>query len=270
MTTAIKAQTARPDPQRAAQEPVRAYWNRHVYDWKIATHEVGSARFFEETELYRFEKLDYLTGLIAGAARPGLRVLDIGCGLGNDTARFARAGASVVGIDIAERAIELSRANFAQRGLPGTFCVMSGEALALPDATFDLVYCHTVLQFAQDPGLLVREAHRVLKPGGTAIMMVVNSRSWLRFLHRVMKVEIDYLDAPVFHWFSARGFREILAHFASVEIAAERFPTRTKIHKGLKAKVFNTFFVDIYNMLPRAWVGWSAHHLIAFARKPAA
>ena len=65
-------------------------------------------RFFEEIEDYRFEKLDYLPSLVDFDGYRGRRVLDVGCGVGNDLARFARGGAEVVGIDLAETSIDLA------------------------------------------------------------------------------------------------------------------------------------------------------------------
>jgi SAM-dependent methyltransferase len=248
-------------------DAVSAYWEEHVHDWKIATHAVGSPEFFAETEAYRFEKLHYLPLLVDFAGYRGQKLLDVGCGLGNDLARFAQGGAVVTGVDLTPRAIELASANFAQRGLKGDFQVMNGEALGFPDASFDVVYCHTVLHFTPDPERMVREIHRVLKPGGLAILMTVNRRSWLFLLQRVMKVEIDYPDSPVFRRFAIPEFRDLLSPFQSVEIVPERFPVATKIHKGLKGRLFNSLFVGVFNALPRSVVRPTGHHLMAFCVK---
>jgi 2-polyprenyl-3-methyl-5-hydroxy-6-metoxy-1,4-benzoquinol methylase len=248
-------------------DAVRSYWEAHVHDWKIATHAPGTPEFFAETEAYRFEKLHYLPLLVDFDGYRGKRLLDVGCGLGNDLARFARGGALVTGIDLAPQAIALASVNFAQRGLDGRFLVMNGEALDFPDDSFDVVYCHTVLHFTPDPGRMVAEIRRVLRPGGEAILMTVNSRSWLFLLQRVMKVEIDYSDAPVFHRFTTAAFRRLLAPFSQVRIVPERFPVATKVHSGIKARLFNTFFVGAFNALPRALVRPLGHHLIAFCRK---
>lgn len=248
-------------------QQVRRYWNDHVHDWKVARSPIGTKGFFEEIEAYRFEKLSYLPRLVQFDAYPRRRVLDVGCGVGNDLSRFARGGAEVVGIDLAETSIDLAQRNFQQRGLAGEFHVMNGEAMTLPDDAFDLVYCHTVVHFTPHPDRMVREIHRVLRPGGQAIIMTVNRRSWLNLLHKVMKVEIDHLDSPYFHSFSAAEFRRLLASFADVDIVAERFPVRTKVHGGLKARLYNGLFVDLFNALPRRWVGPSGHHLLAFASK---
>jgi ubiquinone/menaquinone biosynthesis C-methylase UbiE len=251
----------------AALEAVRAFWNEHVDDWKIARSEPGTAEFFREIEDYRFEKLHYLPRLVNYAGYAGESVLDIGCGLGNDASRFARGGANVTGVDLAPRAIDLATRNFQQRGLAGEFKVMNGERLDFPDDHFDLVYCHTVLQFTPRPDRMLAEIHRVLKPGKHAIVMAVNRHSWMQLMRKVANVDIDYLDAPVFNRYSIEEFRRMLGGFATVRIVAERFPIRTKVHGGLKAALFNTVFVSAFNLLPGALVRRTGHHLLAFCDK---
>ncbi len=250
-------------------DAVREFWNNHVHDWKVARSEAGTKEFFEEIEEYRFEKLDYLPKVVDFGGYAGQRVLDLGCGVGNDLTRFAKGGANIVGVDLAPHSIELARSNFEQRGLHGEFMVMNGEKLDFPDDSFDLVYCHTVLHFTPDPAAMIAEIHRVLKPGKHAILMTVNRRSWLNALHHLMKVEIDHLDSPVFYMFTISEFARMLAPFADVRIIPERFPVRTKVHGGLKATLYNSVFVDAYNALPRSWVRNTGHHLMAFATKAA-
>lgn len=250
-------------------EAVRRYWEAHVHEWKVARSEPGTQEFFEEIEAYRFEKLSYLPRLVNFNGYADQRVLDVGCGVANDLSRFARGGARVVGVDLAQHSIDLAKRNFQQRGLAGEFFVMDGEHLDLPDDSFDLVYCHTVLHFTPNPDLMVREIHRVLRPGGQAIIMTVNRHSWLNVMHRVMKVEIDHLDAPVFRPYTLQEFRKLLMAFGSARVVAERFPVRTKVHEGLRARLYNLAFVDLFNALPRSWVSWSGHHLMAFVVKTA-
>jgi len=248
-------------------DSVREYWDQHVHDWRIATQAPGTPEFFAETEAYRFEKLHYLPLLVDFGAYAGKRLLEVGCGLGNDLARFARGDAVVTGIDIAPNAIALAKVNFSQRGLQGEFRIMNGEALEFPDDTFDMVYCHTVLHFTPDPARMIAEIRRVLRPGGQAVLMTVNSRSWLFFLQRILKVEIDYPDSPVFHRFTIMQFRKLLSTFSSIAIIPERFPVPTKVHSGLKGRLFNSCFVGLFNALPRGFVRPLGHHLIAFCCK---
>ena len=254
-----------PDP---TIEKVREFWENHVHDWAVARSEPGSADFFREIEEYRYEKLHYLPELVNFSDYRGLTVLDVGCGVGNDLARFACSGASVTGIDLAIHSIELAKTNFSQRNLQGEFFVMNGEAMTFPDNRFDVIFCHTVLHFTPQPQKMIAEIFRVLRPGGTAILMTVNRKSWLNFMQHVASVKIDHLDSPVFYQFTISEFEKLLTEFESVTIIPERFPVATKVHKGLKAKLFNTGFVRMFDAVPRKWVRRTGHHLMAFVKKP--
>ena len=267
-TESVSSFEARTANSRGAQlEVVRAFWNENVDKWKVARHAPPAPEFFAEIEAYRFEKLDYLPRLVDFAGFSGQRVLDVGCGLGNDLSRFAKGGAIVTGIDLSPRAIELARVNFEQRALPGEFLQMNGEAMAFPDASFDLVYCHTVLHFTPSPQAMIREIHRVLKPGCTAILMTLNRNSWMNWLRIAMRIEIDHLDSPVYHRLTLDEFREMLSGFASVRVVHERFPVATRVHGGLKAFLFNKVFVGGFNALPASWTRRTGYHFMAFCRK---
>lgn len=247
---------------------VADFWNDNVSNWKVANHlEVGSEDFFREVERYRFEKLDYLEGVAGFEDQVGKKVLDVGCGLGTDTSRFARHGADVTAIDFAPRAIELAQKNFAWRGLSARFEVMDGEAMTLPSDTFDYVYCHTVLHFTESPAKMVKEIHRVLKPGGRALLMAINRKSWLYFMHRVAGTKIDYMDAPVFHKMDLTEFSQNIAVFRDQDVSLYRYPSKTEVHKGWKAAVYNTMFVDLFHALPKSVTRNTGYHMVALVQK---
>lgn len=250
---------------------VRDYWNRHIHDLEITTHPVGSPGFFADLEQYHFEKLHHLPRLIAFDGYRGKQVLDVGCGAGTDLVRFARGGALVTGVDIAESAIELARQNVAQQGLDADLRVADGESLPFPDNTFDFVFAHGVVQYTTNPRALVRECHRVLRPGGEALFQVYNRISWLNALSKLMKVALEHEDAPVLRRYSVAEFRALLGDFQDVRLVFERFPVRSRLHGGWKGVLFNTFFVGTFNTLPRSLVRRFGWHLLALCRKaPAA
>jgi 2-polyprenyl-3-methyl-5-hydroxy-6-metoxy-1,4-benzoquinol methylase len=248
-------------------EEIRAYWNEHIHDLAIAKHPVGTAGFFQDLSEYRFDKLRYLPRVVDFSAYSGQSVLEVGCGVGIDLVKFAEGGARVVGIDLAEKSIELARQYFSHAGLDGELHRMDGEATTFESDSFDMVYAHGVIQYAANAEGLVRELHRVLKPGGTAIMMVYNRISWLNFLSKLMKVELEHEDAPVLEKYSIREFKALLRPFSSVEIVPERFPVKTKLHTGLKAILYNGLFVNTFNALPRFMVRSLGWHIMAFAQK---
>jgi SAM-dependent methyltransferase len=248
-------------------EAIRRYWNERIHDLEMTSHPVGSREFFADLDEYRFDKLRYLPGLVDFSGFRGQRLLEVGCGIGTDLARFAAGGAHVTGIDLSQTAIDLAGRNFAHLGLTGDLRVADGEALPFPDASFDVVYGHGVLQYAAAPERLVAEAHRVLRPGGQAIFMVYNRLSWLNGLSKVMKVALEHEDAPVLRKYSIGEFRALLRPFAAVSLVPERFPVKSRLHHGWKGRVFNTVFVGAFNALPRAWVRPLGWHLMAFCRK---
>jgi SAM-dependent methyltransferase len=248
-------------------EQVRAYWNTHIHDLDVSTQPPGSRGFFADLDQYHFEKLHHLLRLVDFDGYRGRSVLDVGCGAGVDLARFARGGADVTGVDVAQSAVDLARTNFEQQGLRGRFEVASGEALPFADGTFDLVFAHGVVQYTADPQRLVDECRRVLKPGGQAVFQVYNRVSWLNALSKLMKVGLEHEDAPVLLKFSIGEFRRLLRGFREVKIVPERFPVRSRLHGGWKGAVYNGVFVGTFNVLPRPLVRRFGWHLLAFCIK---
>ncbi|HYT77114.1 MAG TPA: methyltransferase domain-containing protein [Vicinamibacterales bacterium] len=246
---------------------VRDYWNHHIHDLEITRHPVGSPGFFADLEQYHFEKLHHLPRLIDFGAYRDKRVLEVGCGAGTDLVRFARGGALVTGVDLSSSAIALARQNFTQQGLTADLREADGEHLPFPDASFDLVYAHGVVQYTAHDRALVDECRRVAKPGGTVVFQVYNRVSWLNALSKVMKVPLEHDDAPVLNKYSIGEFRALLSGFSTVRIVEERFPVKSRLHGGWKGVLFNTFFVGTFNALPRAWVRRFGWHLLAFCTK---
>ena len=197
----------------------------------------------------------------------GERVLDVAAGNGNATLAAARRFAHVTSTDYVPALLDGGRRRAEAEGLQVTFEVADAEALPYPDASFDHVYGHGVIQYTADPVQLIRECHRVVKSGGTGIFMVYNRVSWLNALSKVMKVKLEHEDAPCLRKFSIAEFRELLAPFADVRIVPERFPVKSRLHGGWKGLVYNTCFVGTFNTLPRSWVRPLGWHLMAFCRK---
>jgi ubiquinone/menaquinone biosynthesis C-methylase UbiE len=100
--------------------------------------------------------------------RPGLSLLDVGCGPGTLTVDLARrvAPGAVVGVDTAEGVLAEARAHAQQAESAVTWEIGDVYALRFADASFDVVHAHQVLQHLSDPVAALREMRRVAKPGG--------------------------------------------------------------------------------------------------------
>jgi hypothetical protein len=99
------------------------------------------------------------------------------------------------------------------------------------------------------------------------MFQVYNRVSWLHLLSIVMKVPLEHEDAPVLRRYSIPEFRALLRGFVDVRLVPERFPVKSRLHKGWKGVLFNAGFVGLFNALPRRLVRRFGWHLLAFCRK---
>ena len=157
---------------------VHDFWQANPCGAKFADLPVGSREFFQAVEAHRYETEWHIPEVVQFENWRGKAVLEIGCGLGTDAVNFARAGAHYTGVDLTERSIELVQSRFAYEQLQGTLRTADAENLPFADGTFDLVYSHGVLHHTPDTGHAINEAHRVLKPGGTAMVMLYHRNSY--------------------------------------------------------------------------------------------
>jgi len=160
------------------KERVRAFWQEHPCGAKFADAEPGTRVFYELVEAHRYRKEWHIPAAAGFVNTNGQHVLEIGCGLGTDGSQFAKAGAHYTGIDLTEAAVNLARRRFEIFNLPGNFKVADAEQLDFPDNTFDIVYSHGVLHHTPDTAAAVREVHRVLRPGGRALVMLYHRNSY--------------------------------------------------------------------------------------------
>jgi len=93
------------------------------------------------------------------APRPGERILDLGCGDGQLSARLAAGGATVTGVDASAEMAEAARA----RGIDAR--VAKAESLPFPDREFDAVFSNAALHWVRGQDAMMSEVHRVLRPG---------------------------------------------------------------------------------------------------------
>jgi SAM-dependent methyltransferase len=102
--------------------------------------------------------------------KPGVELLDVGCGAGQLSLIAARAGARVTGCDIATNWLAQARRSAAAEGLTIVFEEGDTEALPYEDATFDAVVSLIAAMFAPRPELVASELTRVCRPGGIIAM----------------------------------------------------------------------------------------------------
>ncbi|MBD0326424.1 MAG: class I SAM-dependent methyltransferase, partial [Pyrinomonadaceae bacterium] len=141
--------------------------------YKFATRE-----FFDEVERNRYQEYaPWMPEVMGFNAFAGARLVEIGCGMGTDLLQFARGGAHCTGVDITPRSVEISRLHFDLYRMRADFVLSDAERLPFMDESFDVVYSNGVLHHTPGTEAAVREAHRILRPGGVAKVMLYHRNS---------------------------------------------------------------------------------------------
>ena len=153
---------------------------RRIDPEAIKSH--ASRRFRSEYDYALFEyyrSAKVIRFLEQAGVRIGGRILDAGCGGGGMPLSLAEEADRVIGIDLAPRFNEAGHRLAAEHGLRNLhFAQANGEALPFPDAAFDIVLSHAVIEHVADAARYLRELARVLKPGG---FMYLSTASYLSF-----------------------------------------------------------------------------------------
>jgi ubiquinone/menaquinone biosynthesis C-methylase UbiE len=138
--------------------------------------------------------------------RPGMRLLDIGCGPGSITRGLAErlAPGEVVGVDLSRETLAAARADAAARGLTNLrYEEASVYALPFPDAAFDVAYAHQVTQHLREPAAALGEMLRVVRPGG---LVAVRDVDWETAAYWPHDPWIDrFMEVHVKTWYRNGG-----------------------------------------------------------------
>ncbi len=209
---------------------VSEFWNRAACGEELYLAGLDRAGY-EAQARARYELEPYIPEFARFEETCGLRVLEIGVGLGADHQRFAEAGADLSGVDLTPRAIEHTRRRLVLFGLTPKLAVGDAETLCFPNERFDLVYSWGVLHHTPDTPRAIAEVWRVLKPGGCARIMLYHKWSlvglmlWVRFALLVLRpwrtlpyVYAHYLESPGTKAYSVAEARQLFSAFRDVQI----------------------------------------------------
>jgi SAM-dependent methyltransferase len=169
-TGASEADPVLPEPGIIAQFPAMTDGElRHAMDrfWRHGGYVYETLR-----DRTYYAELDRLIDAYCGAAA-GEAVLDLCCGTGRLGA-LLRGAIAITGIDISTVALDIARGRHAQDPR-FRFAAMEAGRLGFPDASFDRVLFIDAIEHVRDPGKVLAETARVLRPGGAAVLTVANS-----------------------------------------------------------------------------------------------
>jgi ubiquinone/menaquinone biosynthesis C-methylase UbiE len=133
----------------------------------------------------QFEQADELMNRFVLEINPRSKVLDIGCGYGSFVQRLLESGFTAIGVDTSKFEIEFAQNRLATTSLhdPKSFQIGDARRINLPDASVDVVTAWNVLEHVAERRDLLREIHRVLKPGGAFLFVCPNYASFRMEAH---------------------------------------------------------------------------------------
>lgn len=212
------------------KEAVRDYWNAEPCGTRGVRDDDRRA-YFRQIEAERYQMEPYIRDFARFERGRDQKLLEVGVGAGTDFMQWVRAGAKATGLDLTEQGISLTRDRVALEGREAELRVGDAENLPFPNDTFDIVYSYGVLHHSPNTQTAVKEVHRVLKPGGTALVMIYHSQSWVVFIlwlmHCVAKLRpwksprwaaFHYLESPGTKVYTREEARRLFSDYSKVKV----------------------------------------------------
>ncbi len=154
--------------------------------------------------------------MLSSHLKPGMTVLELGCGAGYFTQELARSGADIVAIDVSPELLEIARANCSAPNV--RYQIQNAQALSYSEAVFDSVVGSSVLHHLEIEEAL-REIYRVLKPMGTIYFTEPNMLNpqiaiqknipWVKRKLGDSPDETAFVRWPLWRLLEQTGYREV-------------------------------------------------------------
>lgn len=187
-----------------------------------------SVAYFDAVARDRYQQQPWMHEYFRYERFAGKHVLEIGIGQGTDMMQFAQAGAICHGVDITENHLKLTALNATLRGVEVDLHEADATRLPFADNSIDCVYSFGVLHHIPEIDQVVREIHRVLKPGGQ--VMIALYYKWSAF-HIFCKLLANGLRNG---WLFTKGYSGLLA---TIEMGADGIQVKPYVRLFSKREV---------------------------------
>jgi ubiquinone/menaquinone biosynthesis C-methylase UbiE len=203
---------------------VAKFWNSEP----CGTRYLGGESEFETHARARYQLEPHIPGFAGFSSSHGLRVLEIGVGMGADYEQWLKAGAIATGVDLSTASLDQARRRCELSGLKPDLHEADAENLPFQDNSFDLVYSYGVMHHSPNTAKCLHETWRVLKPGGEARIMLYHHASitglmlWLRYGlwhgQSMRPCVYERLESPGTKTFTAAEIRAMMQNFENIQI----------------------------------------------------
>ncbi len=246
---------------------VKQHWENETCGTRYGD-ESDRKLYFEEISSTRYVLEPYIKSFADFPGAAGKTVLEIGVGAGADFQNWCKHAAHATGVDLTERAIQLTGERLALNSVPREkYRLLNADAENLPfdDNSFDIVYSWGVLHHTPDTPRAYGEVFRVLRPGGVIRTMIYHHPSWTglmlyaqhalargRFKMSMKEAVFQHLESPGTKVYSIEEARRILGEigFANIEARTRLSPGDLLMIKPSE-KYSSAFFKVIWRVYPR-------------------
>jgi len=157
---------------------IRNFWNDNPVGSNFINYQ-NDRSFYSEYDAFRYRTEGHILQELDAIDFAGKKTLEIGLGQGADSMQLIDRGAVYYGIDLTEESVRRVKERFSLFEKPyQEVTVANAEKIPYADNSFDIVYSHGVIHHSPRIGAIVAEIHRVLKPGGQAIVMLYHKNSF--------------------------------------------------------------------------------------------
>ena len=210
------------------QEANKEWWQKNPmrYDWKEKINaNPGSAeyfceidkRFFDSAQKYLPQKNKPFDKILDYEFLKNKNVLEIGVGHGSHAELIATNCLTYTGIDLTEAAVQMTKQRMEIKKIESSIFQMDAEKMDFKDASFDFIWSWGVIHHSANTSSVLKEMHRVLKPGGRAIVMIYYRSFWKYY------IEVFLVRGLLLGQLRKAGLSEILNN--STDGAIARFYT---------------------------------------------
>jgi ubiquinone/menaquinone biosynthesis C-methylase UbiE len=235
---------------------VRRFWDSDP----CGTRYLEGKDDFEAHARARYDLEPFIRDFAQFDSSRGLRVLEVGVGMGADYLEWLKSGASASGVDFSAKSIERARLRCELAGYRPDLRVADAEKLPFPDNTFNVVYSYGVMHHSPDTPKCFKEALRVLKKGGQARIMVYQHPSltgamlWLRYGwfagKPLRQCVFDRLESPGTKTYTKAEVFSLMTGFQDIGVRTEFSPGDLLLHRP-SARFQSTFYRLVWKTYPR-------------------
>ena len=165
-------------------EKIKNYWNNRPCNLNHSKLEQGTQEYFDEVEKKKHFVEPHILEFANFSNCNGLKILEIGCGIGTAAVNFIRNGANYTGIELSDESLKLTQKRLEVYNLSGELYNLNAEEdlSFLGEGSFDLIYSFGVIHHSPNPEKIINNVSKLLKKGGSFKIMLYAENSWKKML----------------------------------------------------------------------------------------